>query len=162
MRAVIRTLSILFFLVTMPGICACAAVASGVVSESVNESDGEVLRYNAQTDNLPYVKRLIEERKVPVDSADGYERTALFLASEKGLVPIVQYLASKGADVNKQDSTGETALLAAVRQNQVEVVRGLLSLGADTKLRDKNNETALDSARRRGRTVIVEILTGAK
>ncbi len=96
----------------------CAAFAAGVVSDAANRSNGEELRFNARTGGLDYVKKLVEERGVPVDDADGYGNTALMLAAEKGDTGIVEYLLSRGADSALKNSSGRTAMDLAQRARQ--------------------------------------------
>ncbi|KAK0715228.1 hypothetical protein B0H67DRAFT_580227 [Lasiosphaeris hirsuta] len=61
-------------------------------------------------------------------------RTPLSTAARYGILPLVEFLCDKGADVNHQDSGKDTALSHAVHEWHVPVVLLLLSRGADPSL----------------------------
>ena len=72
---------------------------------------------------------------------------ALHLASDKGLVEIVQLLLEKGADINiKTLELGETALHMVSASDQVQCLRLLLDLGANAGVKDNRGATALHKA----------------
>ncbi len=87
---------------------------------------GEIHNF-ARKGNLQEVKNCIEKKKVSVDSLDkNNTRTALHWAAAYGHVAIVEYLLSKGANVNARDIHGATGLLYAVEHNKIEMVEFLL------------------------------------
>ncbi len=71
------------------------------------------------------VKRFAEDEYQPSGFTD------LILASQLGLVVLVQYLLSKGVDVNARDKEGASALNRAVGTSNQDLVRILLAHGAD-------------------------------
>src|SRR5687767_4180833 len=91
--------------------------------------------------DLDAVKALIEEEGAKVDTPIEYGEssiTPLQKASWDGALPIVEYLLSKGANVNARDTQShETALSNAVKRGHVDIVKMLLAAKADVSLRDK-------------------------
>lgn len=90
--------------------------------------------------DLDAVKALIEEEGAKVDTPIEYREssiTPLQKASWDGDLPIVEYLLSKGANVNARDTQSkETALSNAVKRGHVDIVKALLAAKADVSLRD--------------------------
>lgn len=60
-----------------------------------------------------------------------FTKRILCVPSQMGNVRMVNFLISKGADVNNSPSNGWTALHCAASKNQVEIVRLLISKGAN-------------------------------
>lgn len=63
--------------------------------------------------------------------------TSLMEAASEGLVDIVNYLISEGAQLEIQSKDGQTALILAAGQGNVEISRALLKAGADYSVKDK-------------------------
>ncbi len=91
------------------------------------------------------VKLLVERGGVDITAAGQYGWTALHAASYQGLTDVIEYLVSKGADVNEMDSFGQTPLSIALavlvqdigarrlqipRRYRRDVAEQLLRLGA--------------------------------
>jgi ankyrin repeat protein len=91
------------------------------------------------------VKLLVERSGVDITAAGQYGWTALHAASYQGLTDVIEYLVSKGADVNEMDSFGQTPLSIALavlvqdigarrlqipRRYRRDVAEQLLRLGA--------------------------------
>lgn len=84
-------------------------------------------------------QKLIEEP----DAADGYGRTLLMKACQKGNYKEVVLLLKSGAKVNLTDCDGWTALMYAVRyQESTEIIDELLNAGAEVKAK---NDHAISS-----------------
>jgi ankyrin repeat protein len=91
------------------------------------------------------VKLLVEQGHVDVNVAGQYGWTALHAATYQGLTDVIEYLVSKGADVNQMDVFGQTPLSISLailtqdigarrplipRRYRKEVAELLLKLGA--------------------------------
>src|SRR5262245_51627992 len=93
-----------------------------------------------------------------VNAKDSKGFTALMIAAEKGLTPIVQVLLDKGADANdKEPKQGRTALMLAAGNGHLETVQALLAKGADVQEKDVNGRTALIIAADKGLTPMVQL-----
>ena len=68
---------------------------------------------------------------------------AIMYAAYRGEVKAIEFLISKGLDVNAGDNTKQTALMYAAHQGEAEAVRLLVSKGADMNVRDMENQNAL-------------------
>ena len=106
---------------------------------------------------------------VQPDLADADGITALFLASQKGHVAVVEMLlawtagASGGAgaaavDVNRADAEGATPLGIAAEHGQARAVQMLLAHGAAVNQARAKGETPLYQACRKGRADVVRLL----
>ena len=95
-----------------------------------------------------------------------HDRTPLLYAIANNNTNEVEWLLSRGADVNKSDSNGWTPLIFAAFCNYSACVKILLEHGANTNLRtiaiqDQPSKTAMDFARESGYTEIVQLLEAA-
>ncbi len=93
-----------------------------------------------------------------VNSADRFERTALWWAARYGRTDEVRRLITLGADVNARDIDGETPLHSAVRWGHAEVAGVLLANGADADARALYDVTPLHMAARELRGDVIEVL----
>jgi ankyrin repeat protein len=84
----------------------------------------------------------------------------LIVAAQNGHQKIVDYLLSKGCDLNRHAKNyNERALHAAARRNHLGIVKALLKYGADpTTLDDYGDRTALDYAIHKRHLDIAKIL----
>lgn len=105
-------------------------------------------------------------RGAPVNAADKYGSTPLYLAAVQGETEIVRMLLGAGADPNRE-SEGETEgtpLCAAASWGRTEIVRLLLQHGADPNAIERSSEermTALKWARQNGHADVVAVLLEA-
>jgi len=83
------------------------------------------------------VKYLVEKKGEKVSEND------LHYYADKASVEVLEYLISKGANVNYKDSYGQTPLHNAASSNSVEVLECLISKGANINAKDKIGETPL-------------------
>ena len=82
-----------------------------------------------------------------IETKNGEECSALYNASEGGLLDVVKMLVQAGADVRTADEDGYTSLHVAVHFGQTETVRYLVGLPeVEVNHRDIHNETALHLA----------------
>mmetsp|Transcript_5030 Transcript_5030/g.4950 ORF Transcript_5030/g.4950 Transcript_5030/m.4950 type:complete len:225 (-) Transcript_5030:27-701(-) len=85
--------------------------------------------------------------------------TPLILASQLGKLEMVEYLISRGAELNARDYEGNTPLMIAVIHEQTDVIKALVSFGAKLDLKDNYGYTAVDKAETRGYQNIVNFLS---
>lgn len=115
--------------------------------------------------DLEAVKALIEGEGAAVDTPIVYGEssiTPLQKASWDGDLPIVEYLLSKGANVNARDTQSkETALTNAVKRSHTEIVKALIAAKADVSLRDMFDFNAFTSAVAAGNQEIAGMLLDA-
>lgn len=96
---------------------------------------------------------------VPVDASDSSNQTALYLACVDNRANIVQYLLSKGANMNIQSiSRGWTALIFACANGRTEIAKMLIEAGADWKLPSHSGSLPIHAASSHGHTEIVSAL----
>jgi ankyrin repeat protein len=80
---------------------------------------------------LDFVKFLIEDKGMNIDSTNNYNDTPLHRASQYGQLEIVKYLVQRNANLEIEDLDNWTALHQAASQNQKEVYDYLVKAGAD-------------------------------
>ena len=72
--------------------------------------------------------------------------TPLIYAAFNGHLPVVQFLMSKGADINAVSENGMTAAMAAARGGFMDILALLVQAGADLNKQTASGESALDWA----------------
>lgn len=102
---------------------------------------------------------LLLRKGYDINYEDGGGTTALSGASVLGSEEMVNFLVSKGADVNRKDGLSrETALMAAAEMGRLGTAKALLKNGADPCLTDKDGHTAEGLAKEYGQGEIAEYL----
>ena len=90
-----------------------------------------VINLLVQKDSIPLFRDMIHAG-VDLNQGDSQRgRNPLGVASELGLLNIVQFLIENNANVNYTANAGETALLIASRFGHLEIVRFLIDKGAN-------------------------------
>jgi hypothetical protein len=142
--------------------------------------------------NLEAARYLIERRGADLHTETGYSEleismfgrtrptegrlSPIFFAAKSGNSKLLQYLASKGADVNARSNFGTTPLMHAVSAGHLEASKTLIALGAfvntemdprfnNTDLREVGSFDEISTAYRRaqtsGNTALLEVLKKA-
>ena len=115
----------------------------------------------ARTGDLTGLKELLLTEAV--NSTDSRAATPLWIAAAYGKLGPVEYLISKGADINaKAKITGLTPLHIAALNGHREVVELLLRSGANAGALSAAGETALQLALRRNHKAVVDALRKAE
>lgn len=113
---------------------------------------------------LEKLKQLVEKNPslVKAYSPDGF--TALALAAYLGQKDTVEYLISKGADVNAKanNTTGFTPLTGTVSENHTEIAKILAENGANVNHRYEGGYAPLIHAAASGNIELVKVLLDSK
>lgn len=104
----------------------------------------DAMTFDVQRGENEKVKNLLQE--VGVDTGDSYVRTALIWATFYDNVSLLDWLISKGANVNHQDKNGYSALHFAGQEKRFECAIMLLDNGASLELADIHGNTPLWTA----------------
>jgi len=73
-------------------------------------------------------------------------------------IEMVEYLISKGLDINKTNrKSGFTSLMAAACYGRIDIAKLLLNSGADLELRDSKGFSAIDFARKMNKKSILKL-----
>ena len=107
----------------------------------------QLIEYIRLKDTHSFITTL-EQHQIDLNFMDDVGQTRLNWTSAFGTLEMVEYLASRGADVNK--GVRSSSLHYAACFGRANVVKLLLSYGANPELRDEEGKTALDKARERG------------
>lgn len=110
-------------------------------------------------DDLPRMKRLLDENPALANLEDQDGRAPIHMAAAHGRVEITRLLIERGAEVNRHEFIyGTFPLLGAVSRGHRDVVKLLLANGANIHARNKEGTTALDLATSLGLDHIANLL----
>ena len=90
--------------------------------------------------------------KATLDLRDKNGRTALFYASQRGMVPLVRQLIRLGADVSAVDNNGENLLMAAAESQNVQLLKLLTPQYFYIDSTDRTGKTPLMYSTKKGTT----------
>ena len=139
-----------------------AVLALSISFSSFALTDDESLDYSdALTEGkLKIVEKYVkQEPKVVNEKIFGW--SPLQMAANKGDIPIVKYLLSKGADINYVHPIAvHTAFILAALNSQEEMVKFLAKSGADVNIKLKGDVSLIRFFRDEGNKHMVEMLTG--
>ena len=90
---------------------------------------------------LSSVQCLIEKEKVNPDITNENGFSPIHFASRNGHLSIVEYLISKGANIEAKDKYGRTPLHYACQEKHLQIVEYLISNGANIKAKDSFEQT---------------------
>jgi len=107
---------------------------------------GEELVWSVKNGDLSRVKSIVESEGINVNQEVLNGRGLLHVAADYGQTEVLEYLLSKGANVNALDKHGITPLLAAVFENHLESAKLLLSKGADKTMKSPGGDSYYDCA----------------
>lgn len=107
----------------------------------------QLIEYIRLKDTQAFIE-VLEANQIDINFMDDVGQTLLNWSSAFGTCEMVEYLASKGADVNK--GLRSSSLHYASCFGRANIVKILLNYGANPDLRDEEGKTALDKARERG------------
>ena len=122
-----------------------------------NRNGETALSLAAYRGKLDFAQRLVEAGA----DVNLYGWPPLIYAAFNGHAPVVDYLLTRGAEVNATTANGSTALLFAARFGHLEVVKILLQHQADPNLANERGATAIDWALKTDNTDIADLLCRA-
>ena len=134
--------------------------SGGVVGSFLHASyQGDVFKMNSIAKRFAPFDVDATDQFVHCDTGTSEPATALIVASRHGIIYSVEYLVSKGADLDKQAyEGGSTALMEAAKRGHLKVVAALVEAGADTKLRNKDGKMAGDLAKEAGYGLVARVI----
>ncbi|XP_055452360.1 ankyrin repeat domain-containing protein 53 [Psammomys obesus] len=107
---------------------------------AVDSKGFSAIHFAAQRNKLPSLQVLVDEYKFPVDQPTNSGQTALHLVIQKNkrsdILPCVDYLLRKGADINLQADHGCTPLHLAAQNGQLGCMKTLVKSGANVHAQD--------------------------
>lgn len=107
-------------------------------------------------------EQLLRQENLELGSRDrSIGDMALFLATEREHIPIIQLLLSFGVDINGKDDSGQTSLHRATRRKNKFLMRFLLSNGAEVDCKNDDGRTPWSANIRCGNAEVLEILCNA-
>lgn len=114
--------------------------------------------------DLEAARARLVERVEDLDMADNAGNTPLQIASLEGFEDIVEFLLSKGADVNVRNVDKDTPLIDAVENGHVEVIKLLLKYGANPRMGNAKGDEPYELVHPEDESYgeIRELLAGAK
>ncbi len=130
----------------------------------VDEQGSTPVHYAASGGHLHVLEHLFGLPGFSPNDVNREGVTALHWAAVSGKRNAVDYLVTRGANVDAKDKQGRTPLFAAAAVGRADVVEYLIMHGADMDAKDSNGVTPLDVAIDRRRGEVVKLLTdlGAK
>jgi len=92
---------------------------------------GDELVWSVKNGDLARVQATVDAGDMDLNAYVLNGRGLLHFAADYGQTEVIEYLLSKGADVNVLDKHGISPLLSAIFENHLQSVKLLLSKGAD-------------------------------
>ncbi len=117
----------------------------------------------SNNDILQVKKLLAQGISIDIQVKDGWNFTALHIASDYGYTELVALLLANNANPNRYSTVaamigGEVPLHRALRREHKEIVKLLLEHGADVNIKDAHGYTALHLAVYSGNIEIIQLL----
>jgi hypothetical protein len=129
------------------------AKISGIDSDCVGKST--IMHILARLGKISLAECILP--LIPINSKDDHNRTPLHLASRRHRISMVEWLISKGADVNAVDCSGDTPLHESMRfscDKTCKTSLKLIELGAKPDIMNKRGETPLFHAMMDGQAYV--------
>jgi ankyrin repeat protein len=113
---------------------------------SRNYADELPIHMAAREGHIDIIAYIMEQTPIHIDVAtiDGW--TPFHYAVNNGYLATIEFLISKGTNINAIDKFGRTALHWAVRYNFKEIVEYLLEMNINTDIIDKEGRKAYEIA----------------
>ncbi|KAI7382725.1 hypothetical protein KC332_g16484, partial [Hortaea werneckii] len=112
-----------------------------------DDDDRLPIHWATSSNQLPIVEILADQKDFDVDAQDGAGWTPLMIAASlKDAEPLVDFLLSKGADVNAKTNNGQVALHFTASKSNIDVARKLIEHKATARVKDKRGQLPLHRA----------------
>jgi ankyrin repeat protein len=115
----------------------------------------ERIVYNS---DLETFKKSVDELE-DINIQNNYGWTLLHITIRRDEREMVEYLLSKGADIDKTDGVGWTPLMEAIMDEKTQLCKYLVEKGADKSIANARGATAPMLAQKFGRSSMYEYLT---
>lgn len=101
--------------------------------------------WSVKNNELAAVQEFVEKKGTNVNEQIS-GRSPLHYAADYGHKKVLEYLLSKGANINAQDKFGITPLLSAIFEGHTECVKILINKGADKSGKSPDGASYIDCA----------------
>lgn len=108
----------------------------------------DTLKWAAQNGDLDQLTELTSGEGFNIDIDIG-NRTLLHTAADYGQVKCIEFLITKGANINAKDKHGITPLLNAIFEGHTEAVKVLLEKGASKDGKSPAGESYIECAEKK-------------
>jgi ankyrin repeat protein len=122
------------------------------------ESEAKGIHKAALKGDLAIVKTFLKKDAQLVNTDGPNNKKPLHWAAESGHLEVVEYLISKGADVNAKNVEDETPLHYSAGYGHKDIVKLLVSKGAAVNAKTKNGGTPVSYAASRNQVDIIKFL----
>jgi len=123
-----------------------ATSPSLTVCTSDEPYDADQLHKAVLKNDALLLEKILKSGDVDIDACDKYGLTPLMVATQKGLIEMVEYLLQNNADTSKTDTSGKNSLMLACFSGNEAVARRLRSAGLQWDTRDRSGSTCLHYA----------------
>ncbi|PFX32702.1 myotrophin-like [Stylophora pistillata] len=107
---------------------------------------GEEFVWACKNGDLDQVRAIAEKPGFYVNAEILNGRNGVHFAADYGHSNIIEYLLSKGADINRPDKYNITPLLASIFEGKTDCVKLLLEKGADKTLKAPDGSSYIECA----------------
>ncbi|KAI7662561.1 hypothetical protein KC318_g8805 [Hortaea werneckii] len=124
-----------------------------------DDDDRLPIHWATSSNQLPIVEILADQKDFDVDAQDGAGWTPLMIAASlKDAEPLVDFLLSKGADVNAKTNNGQVALHFTASKSNIDVARKLIEHKATSRVKDKRGQLPLHRAAAVGHVPLIKLM----
>ncbi|KAI7705066.1 hypothetical protein KC353_g13100, partial [Hortaea werneckii] len=124
-----------------------------------DDDDRLPIHWATSSNQLPIVEILADQKDFDVDAQDGAGWTPLMIAASlKDAEPLVDFLLSKGADVNAKTNNGQVALHFTASKSNIDVARKLIEHKATARVKDKRGQLPLHRAAAVGHVPLIKLM----